>query len=99
MAKGFKIGGRKVGTKNKLSGTTKEMITEIITKELQNLPALFEHLEPKEKAHVIIKHLPYIMSKESSEKESTNKNNLSDFYYRQNIMQKMRNPISKENKT
>jgi hypothetical protein len=63
MAKGIKTGGRKVGTKNKLSGTTKEMITEIVTKELQKLPGLIEQLESKERIDLIIKLLPYISPK------------------------------------
>lgn len=63
MAKGLKTGGRKKGTTNLVSGTTKEMITQIITKELTRLPALFDLMEPKEKVDCIIKLLPYIMPK------------------------------------
>jgi hypothetical protein len=63
MARGIKTGGRKKGTSNKLTGTVKEMITQFVTEELQNLPDLLKNLEPKEKAEYILKLLPYIAPK------------------------------------
>ncbi len=98
MAKGLKTGGRKVGTKNKLTGTTKEMISDIVTKELQKLPALLDLLEPKERIDILTKLLPYIAPKETADTEKTPKNNLNDFYYRQYAMEQMRHPISEKNK-
>ncbi len=63
MAAGKKTGGRKKGTSNRLSGTVKGMIAQIVETELQQLPNLLNKLEPKEKAELIIKLLPYIVPK------------------------------------
>ena len=71
MAKGFKTGGRKVGTKNKLTGTTKEMIVQIVTNELQRLPLTLDQMEPKERFDVIVKLLPYISPKIMPVEEET----------------------------
>ena len=63
MAKGLKTGGRKKGTPNLLTGTTKEIIGQIVLKELQRLPGLLDQMDPKEKADCIFKLLPYILPK------------------------------------
>ncbi len=63
MAQGIKTGGRKKGTSNKLTGTVKEMITQFIENEIKHLPGILKQLEPKEKAELIIKLLPYIVPK------------------------------------
>jgi len=47
-AKGYKTGGRKKGTLNKVTGTVCEMISKSISKELEILPQLLNQLEPKE---------------------------------------------------
>ena len=63
MAKGIKTGGRQRGTSNKLTGTVKEMITQFVETEIRHLPGLLKQMEPKEKADLIIKLLPYIVPK------------------------------------
>ena len=63
MAKRIKTGGRKKGTTNKLTGTTRELISQIVTQELRKLPDLLNQMEPKEKADCIIKLLPYVSTK------------------------------------
>ena len=63
MAKGIKTGGRQKGTQNKVTGTTKEMISQIVTRELPRLPGLLDQMGPKEKVDCILKLLPYIMPK------------------------------------
>ncbi|WP_206081816.1 hypothetical protein [Maribellus sediminis] len=63
MANGYKTGGRKKGTPNKVTGTVREMITKSISKELESLPVLFSQLEPKEKMDALIKLMPYIIPK------------------------------------
>lgn len=73
MAKGLKTGGRQKGTPNLLTGTTKEIIGNIVLRELQRLPALMDQLDPKEKADCILKLLPYIVSKPAPVEESTTK--------------------------
>jgi len=76
MAKGIKTGGRQKGTANKLTGTVKEMIGQLVAKEIENLPTVLNKLEPKEKAEFIIKLLPYILPKRAPVGEP--KENLAD---------------------
>ncbi|HBL73780.1 MAG: hypothetical protein A2W90_16975 [Bacteroidetes bacterium GWF2_42_66] len=71
MARGVKTGGRQKGTSNKLSGTVKEMITQFVENEVQNLPGLLIQLEPKEKVDFIIKLLPFIIAKPIPKEEQT----------------------------
>ncbi|MGQ7867831.1 hypothetical protein [Sunxiuqinia sp. sy24] len=78
MAKGIKTGGRQKGTSNKLTGTVKEMIGQLVAKEIEHLPTILNKLEPKEKAEFIIKLLPYILPKkapvEEPKENPTNRN-------------------------
>ncbi|RKD92521.1 hypothetical protein [Mangrovibacterium diazotrophicum] len=67
MAKGIKTGGRTKGTPNKLTGSLKEMIHQAITDEIETLPELLIKLEPKEKADFIIKLMPYVLPRATSE--------------------------------
>jgi hypothetical protein len=73
MAKGLKTGGRQKGTSNKLSGTVKEMITQFVENEVRHLPGLLTQMEPKEKADLILKLLPYIIPKVVPPDTSTEK--------------------------
>jgi hypothetical protein len=73
MAKGLKTGGRQKGTSNKLSGTVKEMITQFVENEVRQLPGLLSQMEPKEKADLILKLLPYIIPKIAPADTSTEK--------------------------
>lgn len=66
MAKGIKTGGRQKGTSNKLTGTVKEMITQFIENEVRHLPVFLNQMEPKEKADLVLKLLPYIIPKIAS---------------------------------
>lgn len=70
MAKGIKTGGRQKGTRNKITGTVKEIITQSISNELESLPLLLQHLEPKERIDAIIKLIPYLIPKASPINES-----------------------------
>lgn len=63
MAKGIKTGGRKRGTKNRLTGTIKEMLHLAVKNEIELLPTLISQLEPKDKFDAILKILPYILPK------------------------------------
>ncbi len=62
----MKTGGRQKGTSNKLTGTVKEMITQFIENEVRHLPGLLNQMEPKEKADLVLKLLPYIIPKIAS---------------------------------
>ena len=63
MAKGIKTGGRKQGTRNRLTGTVKEMLHLAVKNEVERLPSLISQLEPKEKIDAILKILPFILPK------------------------------------
>jgi hypothetical protein len=63
MAQGYKTGGRKKGSTNRLSGTVKEMLHLAVKNEIEMLPSLISQLEPKEKIDIILKILPFILPK------------------------------------
>jgi hypothetical protein len=61
--KGLKTGGRQKGTPNVLSSTAKDILGSIIDNEIANLPELIESLEPKDRAQLLVKLLPYRYAK------------------------------------
>ena len=61
--KGLKTGGRQKGTPNILSSTAKDILGSIIDNEIANLPELIESLEPKDRAQLLVKLLPYRYAK------------------------------------
>ena len=62
MAKGYKTGGRQIGTPNKRTAIT-ENIEDMVLKEFQKIPAYIESLNNKERLEFIIKLLPYAVPK------------------------------------
>ena len=89
MAKGVKTGGRQKGTPNLLTGTTKEIIGNIVLRELQRLPALMDQLDPKEKADCILKLLPYILPKTAPGQEPAAKSTPLHKLFEMQTSQKM----------
>ena len=63
MAKGFKTGGRELGTPNKTTSELRRALKHIVDDELQNLQDNINELEPKERIELLIKLLPYVMPK------------------------------------
>lgn len=63
MAKGFKTGGRELGTPNKTTSELRRVLKHIIDDELQSLQNNINELEPKERIELLIKLLPYVMPK------------------------------------
>jgi hypothetical protein len=55
--------GRAKGTPNKITKESREILFEIIKNEIDNLPALLEQLEPRERAYILVKLMPYVMPK------------------------------------
>ena len=55
--------GRAKGTPNKITRDSREILFEIITNEISNLPSLLEAMEPRERAYILTKLLPYILPK------------------------------------
>lgn len=62
--------GRAKGTPNKITKDSREILFEIITNEINNLPSLLEELEPRERAYILTKLLPYILPKVTTAEQS-----------------------------
>ena len=62
--------GRAKGTPNKITRDSREILFEIITNEIHNLPSLLEELEPRERAYILTKLLPYILPKVTTAEQS-----------------------------
>ena len=63
MAKGTKTGGRMLGTPNKLTKEIRIVLKNLLAKEIENLPDVLEQLEPRERADLLIKLIPYVLPK------------------------------------
>ena len=62
MAKGYKTGGRQIGTPNKRTEIT-ENIEDMVLQEFKKIPAYVESLNNKERLEFIMKLLPYAVPK------------------------------------
>ena len=60
---GRKFGGRTKGTPNKTSAQAREVLQNVVGKELDKLGALLARLEPIERVNALAKLLPYILPK------------------------------------
>lgn len=60
---GQKFGGRTKGTPNKTSAQAREVLQNVIGKELDKLGTLLAKLEPIERVNALAKLLPYILPK------------------------------------
>jgi hypothetical protein len=60
MAKGKKTGGRKKGTPNRITGATRDILKDVVERELQGLEERLEQLTAKERVEVLTKLLPYV---------------------------------------
>ena len=63
MTKKIKTGGRVQGTPNRLTKEIRELLKDIIEKEIVSMPETLKDLEPKEKLEIISKFLPYVLPK------------------------------------
>ena len=61
MAKGFKTGGRKKGTPNKTTTELRETLTDFMLNEFKNIEERINSLAPKERLHLMVKLMPYVM--------------------------------------
>ena len=57
---GFKYGGRKKGTPNRLTKELRAILKEALHKELETIGDQLEQLEPKERLEVLIKLMPFV---------------------------------------
>ena len=60
----IKTGGRVKGSLNKTTAETKELIQNIVSKELETIPGLLAQLDPVDRVTAIIKLLPYLLPKQ-----------------------------------
>lgn len=61
-----KTGGRVMGTPNKVTAKTKQLIQDIIDKNLNTLNADIKKLSPKDRINAITGLLPYIVPKQQA---------------------------------
>ena len=67
---GNKYGGREKGTPNKLTKEIREILNDIIHKELEKVEENLHTLEPKQRIEILIKLMPYVLPKVESISES-----------------------------
>lgn len=63
MPPGFKAGGRKKGTPNKITREARQSLQAIIDGELEDLPTRMEQLDTKDRLEILCKLLPYVLPK------------------------------------
>jgi hypothetical protein len=63
MAKGIKTGGRGIGSLNHTTKEVRNILKEVIDKELLHIEDLLNELPTRERLDFIIKLLPYVLSK------------------------------------
>ena len=63
MEKRQKTGGRAKGTPNRSTAETKQLLQNILTKQIRNLGTTLDKLEPAERVNALSKLLPYILPK------------------------------------
>ena len=59
-----KTGGRSKGTPNKITGTLKEFISEIIDENRERIREDLEALEPKDRLQILEKLMQYVLPKQ-----------------------------------
>jgi len=59
--------GRTKGSKNKLTKEIREVLTTTLEGELENIQALLDQLEPKDRIDAIAKLMPYVAPKLTSQ--------------------------------
>jgi len=72
MAKGYKSGGRKKGTPNKLTKELRSILKDVLYEEIEALQERLDALKPKERLELIIKLMPYALPKVTSVSHTIN---------------------------
>ncbi len=63
MARGFKTGGRQIGSSNKITSDLRKKISKVIGLELEGLEGALNSLTAKERLDVLVKLIPYVIPK------------------------------------
>ncbi|MHA1482482.1 MAG: hypothetical protein ACTSQA_03475 [Candidatus Heimdallarchaeaceae archaeon] len=72
---GKKYGGRKKGTPNKLTKELRDLLKDIVYHELENIEERLDELDEKERLDMIIKLMPYVFPKLSSQNADSDEPN------------------------
>ena len=66
LTKRPKTGGRVAGTPNRITTRVRWVIAEALEREMENLPALFESLTPRERLFALVKLAPFVLPETNS---------------------------------
>ena len=67
MAKGFKTGGRKAGTPNKVDGEAKQIFADIVNKNATRAQEMLDRIvEPKEWMNAYLRLAEYVLPKKAA---------------------------------
>ena len=69
---GKKYGGRQKGTPNRMTKELRVLLKDIVYQELEEVQERFSLLEPKQRIELIIKLMPYILTKVNNISHTTN---------------------------
>lgn len=69
---GKKYGGRQKGTPNRMTKELRVLLKDIMYQELEEVQERFSLLEPKQRIELIIKLMPYVLTKVNSISHKTN---------------------------
>ena len=64
MEKRAKTGGRAKGTPNRTTSETKQLLQNVVTKQIEKLETTLNKLEPVDRVNALSKLLPYILPKQ-----------------------------------
>lgn len=64
MEKRTKTGGRAKGTPNRNTSETKQLLQNVVTKQIEKLETTLNKLEPVDRVNALSKLLPYILPKQ-----------------------------------
>lgn len=62
-----KSGGRKKGSKNKLTAFTRQSLIDVVQDEISSLPDMLAELDPKDRVDALIKMMAYTLPKVDGE--------------------------------
>ena len=61
----IKTGGRKANTPNKVNAQSKEVLKNIVNREVLKIPDLLDKLKPKDRLEIILKLIGYVVPKQT----------------------------------
>lgn len=73
-----RMGGRKAGTPNKVTGTVKEWIAAVIDGNRKQFESDMKKLEPKDRVNALMKLLEYVVPKQASVRQRIDFSSMSE---------------------